>query len=261
MMRDALPRAAATSDLFGFWHNLTIESPRINFCAMEKIGTKHWRKVQCKLNAPKRHNPRGLPCQADEETASANASSVVFLRDPLERFLSGFLDKCVNPVTLRMEPHCEPSEVFREQNSLLDGIKQDKKIFFETYVETMPLKWNIHFFPQSLYCEGLFRSIHGYEFVGQMGVDFYDDVHDLSMHFEDTRLTKVLNHIFDFKNILVHEGGNNVGVETSASSKVHQYYTPRTLRRVLQYVSIDYIHLGIPIPLWADQMLREEVKR
>ena len=47
----------------------------------------------------------------------------------------------------------------------------------------------------------------------------------------------------------------NVGVERQAAAKVLQYYTPKTLRRVLQYVSIDYKLLGIPIPEWAQNML------
>ena len=120
----------------------------------------------------------------------------------------------------------------------------------------MPLKWNVHFFPQSLYCDGLYRHIQDYAFVGNMDLEFYDNIHELSMHFPDTRLPGVLEQVFDFKNRLIR-GHSNVGVETSASSRVLEYYTPRTLRAVLEYVSIDYVLLDLPIPRWAEQMLRE----
>ena len=36
------------------------------------------------------------------------------------------------------------------------------------------------------------------------------------------------------------------------------YYTARTVRRVLQYMSIDYVLLGLPIPQWAEDLLQQE---
>ena len=113
-----------------------------------------------------------------------------------------------------------------------------------------------HWLPQSLYCDGLFRHIQDYDYVGHMGAEFYDDIHVLSMEFPNTTLPKVLEDVFHFKSKLTH-GAGNIGVETSAASHVLEYYTPRTLRRALEYVSIDYVLLGIPIPEWAERMLQE----
>jgi hypothetical protein len=42
-----------------------------------------------------------------------------------------------------------------------------KKMLFQAYVEAFPLDWNLHFFPQSVYCNGLGRRINDYVRVMQ----------------------------------------------------------------------------------------------
>ena len=161
----------------------------------------------------------------------------VFLRDPLERFLSGFLNKCVWVVR---EKHCEPNQLFgvsaatvrqaehaasgrgdqraqrrydrthqnrtlttdlipplhkggrivgRSTSPLLttttntstsssssssSGMKTPPVLnashyhfLLDAYVELFPLSWNVHFYPQSLYCNGLFLDLlKEYDFIG-----------------------------------------------------------------------------------------------
>ena len=42
----------------------------------------------------------------------------------------------------------------------------------DAYVELFPLSWNVHFYPQSLYCNGLFLDqLKDYDFIGT----FYRD--------------------------------------------------------------------------------------
>jgi hypothetical protein len=55
-------------------------------------------------------------------------------------------------------------------------------------------------------------------------------------------------------------GKPNQGVETNAAKQVLDYYTPHTVRRVLEYYAIDYVTLGLPIPDWAEKMLLSEVQ-
>ncbi|CAB9514276.1 expressed unknown protein [Seminavis robusta] len=261
MIRDAIPANNPTPELFGPWHNLSIVSPRLDMCVIEKIGSKHWRLVQCLMNRPNQTMDdlvRGLPCPEDAVIANSSemVSSTVFLRDPLERFLSAYLDKCV--VAREIDTHCQPMEVFQRSNRLVEGIIDNKRHFFEAYVDTMPLKWNLHFFPQSFYCDGLFRHIQNYDFVGQMGQNFYNDLDRLSQQFPHGRFGAILDGIFELEKNLATSAGN-IGVETSASSHVREYYTPATLRRVLEYTAIDYMLLNITIPEWAQQMLNDEV--
>ena len=262
MLRDALPTNKTTSNLFGFWHDLTFFMPNndnqmLKMCSIEKIGTKHWRKVQCKLNRPDQTNLTGQPCNIpdDELTRIESTHKFVFLRDPLERFLSGFLDKCER--TRLTEGHCEPLAVFQESVQLVEGIVDHKRTFFETYVDTMPIKWNMHFYPLSLYCDGLFRHLHEYTFVGSMGASFYEDVHQFGQLYPNhTRLHNVLEEVFKLdKHLASLNASQNVGVETAAASYVQEYYSARTVRRVLEYMAIDYVRLGLSIPSWAQDML------
>ena len=119
-------------------------------------------------------------------TTAYKSEKAVFLRDPLDQFLSGFLDKCVNRI--RSEDHCEPISVFRKSprhnenndtsttrtndsttpRSPIETMLWDKRRTFKAYVDTFPLTWNMHFYPQSFYCGGLYKTIDDYEFVGSM---------------------------------------------------------------------------------------------
>ena len=285
MMRDALPKNNTPSPLFGFWHDLTFSMPNntdndsnsnkniLKMCSIEKIGTKQWRKVQCKVNRPEQTNLTGQPCNIPNDelpetydknnhtTVTEHAQQFVFLRDPLERFLSGFLDKCQKGRT--SETHCEPLEVFHDSDRMVEGFVEHKRAFFEAYVDTGPLTWNMHFYPLSLYCDGLFRHVHEYSFVGHMGPDFYEDVHRFGQQYPHfTRLHNVLDEVFNLEEHLTLSYNTtdqkNVGVETAAASFVKEYYTGRTVRRVLEYMSIDYVRLGLTIPAWAQEMLDED---
>jgi len=177
----------------------------------------------------------------------------VFLRDPLERFLSAYVDKCTRRNARRA--HCEPLEVFNSKaNGLMEGIEGSKLAHFEAYVDAMPLRWNIHFFPLGLYCGGLSRTLGSYDFVGNLGEGFYRDLNVLGKRF-GSRMADVLEDVF-------RRGENanesNVGTETRVPEHVKEYYSARTVRKVLQYFSIDYVKLSLKFPDWAREMLDEE---
>lgn len=143
MLRDA------PTPVSGGWHyqrasNVTDNGQALEFCTIEKVGTKHWRKLFCHLQN-KTTVVRTQNCW--HQAVPTDAPRAVFLRDPLERFLSAYMDKCLDPLGIT-ERHCEPNIVFLDkENGLTEGL-EDKKLRFEAYVETMPLKWNLHFFPQ-----------------------------------------------------------------------------------------------------------------
>ncbi len=285
MIRDAGNIAGEPSFVFGPWHVGQATDPNVSMCMIEKIGIKHWTKLFTSLNNSTYYSRK---VRSDEsQTIQLPASgqgypSFVVLRDPLDRFLSAYLDKCVDPYHRKREEHCEPNEIYRdhEQNDMKanrltagysfggdddkvkdSDMKGHRKTLFSMYVDTMPLKWNLHFFPQSLYCDGLYRFIDDYDFVGHMGSSFYNDLEKLGSRYGGRFETK-LKEIFDYSSKLdrvEEEVSNvNVGIETKASEKVMQYYTPRSLRKVLEYVSIDYALLDLRIPEWAEEMLRED---
>mmetsp|Transcript_14418 Transcript_14418/g.31252 ORF Transcript_14418/g.31252 Transcript_14418/m.31252 type:complete len:99 (-) Transcript_14418:359-655(-) len=77
-------------------------------------------------------------------------------------------------------------------------------------------------------------------------------------------LPEVLDNTFQYQSKLNNESmATNVGSDnshgTKAPEKVAKYYSARTVRRALEYLSIDYISLGLEIPTWAREMLHNDV--
>ena len=275
-----LLRDGSTYILHGDWHNLTLAKNAIEVCAIEKVGSTEWREVSCEVN-------KGLSkskahyCKADKKFMPKTVDKIVFLRDPLTRFLSAFINKCVSechygrPCRVS-EKHCEPERLFayyKEKNDnsthrddmLIDDFVKDRRLFFQAYVELVALKWNVHFYPQSLYCNGLYRTIHEYDFVGDMGPSFKDELIYLGKKYGEP-LNSSLFTKFNIQNSTctdctakIHEKEVAYKHRNQRASKaVLEYYTPRTLRRALEYFSIDYLVLGLPLPSWVDEILATE---
>jgi hypothetical protein len=305
LMRDALSRKTGG---YGPWHVGQSQNPNVSMCMIEKIGIKHWQKLFSMLNSDgkkQKFRPDAvkgtieLPSTEEDNSSRDDDDdsyypSFVILRDPLDRFLSAYIDKCVGTEHRTFEKHCEPNQIYNMENNnidnpLIEGFTFDddvdvdvdnadkkkkvtnlnehkKKTMFAAYVDTMPLKWNLHFLPQSFFCDGLYRFIDKYDFVGMMDTSFYQHLNDLGEHYGG-RFEETLKEVFKYPSTddlnlnattTTTAERANVGIETKASEKVKQYYTPRSLRKVLEYVSIDYVMLKMEIPKWAEEMLRED---
>lgn len=73
----------------------------------------------------------------------------------------------------------------------------------------------------------------------------------------------LLDSIFNYKKYTVSNTtyinvGSDRGHGTKAPEKAVQFYSPQSLKRALEYVSIDYVMLGLQIPQWARQMLIDD---
>lgn len=82
------------------------------------------------------------------------------------------------------------------------------------------------------------------------------DLDRIARHFGGP-LPDLLSKFFGYSNYTTTKS-KDVSHETKAHEKVAQFYTPHSLRRALEYVSIDYVVLGLKVPEWATQMLRED---
>jgi hypothetical protein len=276
-----LLRHTGENGAYGFWHHFSTFDPAINFCSIEKVGTSEWRSLFCDLNEDECPNVNGsypadcvsgVPNRMCHYTTNKpipnDAPHAVFLRDPLERLLSGFLDKCVRSHQRINERHCEPNEVFHpDLNKWGDAkvspttdIEANPKQFFAAYLDILPLRWNLHFVPQALYCD-LYRNINNYAFVGNMGKDFLADVERMANQFQGrmpAQLDKSFGYVDAVKQMQFNNTGNSDSHATHSPEKGSQYYTAASVRKALELYSIDYVTLNLEVPSWAKAMLRDE---
>jgi len=274
-----LLRDLPTSGAYGPWHHFTTIDPAFHFCTIAKVGTTEWRKVFNRLNIREcvGEHANTTPCLKGRawntrEVLPKDAPRAVFLRDPLERLLSAYLDKCEKPNVRKSQKHCEPNTVWNpsqeelmksrvgEKFALTEYLEGKDKAMFAAYVDTFPLKWNLHFIPQAMVCD-LHSSIHTYDFVGNMGKEFMNDLDRMATTFGG-RLPRILNESFNYQTLLKEEkenlGKDNNRHSTHAPAKVAKYYTAGTVRKALEYVSVDYVTLGLSVPDWARDMLRND---
>ena len=266
---------------YGFWHHFSTSStnPPIKFCAIGKNGSTEWRKVFKALNAPEFGGMEKSKFNTKKELSDdiEVTPQTVFLRDPLERLLSAYLDKCVKEGVRRTQGHCEPNPIFasdwmeRKANQPVDdksaislpimheASQNEEKELFAAYVDLFPLKWNVHFVPQAIFCD-LYRNIGDYD-TYYMGKSFMSELDRIANKYGGL-LPDTLNDIFDYQLQLDKEieSEGNVGADnkhgTRAPAKVAKYYSPRAVRRALEYLSIDYVALNLEVPDWAREMLR-----
>mmetsp|Transcript_42229 Transcript_42229/g.72110 ORF Transcript_42229/g.72110 Transcript_42229/m.72110 type:complete len:101 (+) Transcript_42229:1-303(+) len=95
-----------------------------------------------------------------------------------------------------------------------------------------------------------------------MGDHFIDDLERMGNHFGG-KLPEALNTVFRYKEKLKSgkkNTRNNEEHATHASEKVKKFYTAETVRRGLELLSIDYMLLGLEVPEWARQMLRDDAR-
>ena len=134
------------------------------------------------------------------------------------------------------------------------------KALFAAYVDLLPLKWNVHFVPQAIFCD-LYRNIDNYD-VYKMGTDFMSELDRMANKYGGM-LPQILDDTFQYQSKLTNESSiTNLGTDkahgTKAPSKVSKYYSSRAVRRALEYLSIDYVTLGLEVPIWAREMLYKD---
>ena len=72
------------------------------------------------------------------------------------------------------------------------------------------------------------------------------------------RYPKLKRNVRDVFQLEGKENARNTGTEHKAAVQTHKYFTPNTIRKVLQYYSVDYVLLELDIPQWADDILNQD---
>jgi hypothetical protein len=87
-----------------------------------------------------------------------------------------------------------------------------------------------------------------------MGTNFYKELGRMGQRYGE-RVMNSLEDIFHMNEAL---NETNHGIERSASFHVLDFYTPKSTRRVLEYMAIDYVMFNLPIPEWAEEIIAKD---
>jgi hypothetical protein len=94
-----------------------------------------------------------------------------------------------------------------------------------------------------------------------MGKEFMMDLERMANGFKG-RLPFQLDKTFGYIKGVEAKRHNNTGNSnqhaTHAPEKVAMYYNAASVRKALEYLSIDYVTLGLEVPEWAREMLRND---
>eukprot|EP01084_Bolivina_argentea_P263860 446767_1 len=168
---------------------------------------------------------------------------LVILRDPLERLLSGFLDKCLYGPT---------------NGRFCEGRKTTN---FTVFVERIIGKINSnseidrHFRPQHSFCnlEETFMYynnviIYGYESIGNDTLMFLKSINRDEFYYH----WGIYHNETMFKGSKVHVTYNATG--TNSSMFYQRYYTKQLAMKCIKAFEIDYKLFNLPLPQWISYL-------
>jgi hypothetical protein len=256
-----------------YWDNdpVVIEKYKLLFFTVPKNSCTEWKRLFRRMmnysnwNLVSPHNPdsNGLRYlghysnrQQIEFMTSPNWTRAIFVREPMERLLSGFLEKAYGPDPYILRHCCgnqmvtplqryTGNDIYRRQCQVLyqlgrNGTQPTPQDFpFQTFVEAFMVRCkDPHWLPQSNRLRP--RNWQHINFVGH-----FDTLE------EDAR--SLLEKIGAWQNYGVTGWGihgnlsmfqrNLARHSTSAKSQQNEFYTPQVLDRVLAYLKPDYDHI------------------
>lgn len=151
------------------------------------------------------------------------ATRAVFLREPLERFASAFMNKCIKPEGQSICPI--QTRVFRHA--------------VEWALRTDMTDVDGHWLPQAFHCE-LDKRIHGYNVIGLM------QAHTLS-HDAERLLARVGLERF---NIFQQRTANSTSINSTIV--LQKLFTPAAAQKLIAHLHYDYDLFGFPrVPAWV----------
>ena len=242
----------------------TLWFPRDNrgdfiMCRLPKVGSTSWAAAHSRAALRAQMKPWMRDNRPMEQLRASHgapgAFTAVFLRDPLERFVSGFLDKCagVNVV----EGHCGSHPLHRNgtRSGLMRAVSSSaaqrgaSKAALELFADTVPLQWNMHFIPQALACDELGRTLQNYSFVGVMNATYRAQIRQLLRAARGDSSAEKSSTAFEAA--VRQEFLNRPSRPTNKPAKSPLEHVSRSAAaRLLRLYSLDYFELGLPLPGW-----------
>lgn len=241
------------ADFHGFDHGSAYQGLYVNpdaklaFCLIEKNACTSWSATLGGLELPALSNNKPRfdlvsrtfsPRKAQAVFSRADTTRAVFVRDPLERFLSAFLDKCFEKGC--SNPHCLP------RNPSEAGSPVSFRRAVEWLQRQSPATVDGHFKPQARHCE-LYQRLPEYNVVVLMRPETLDK--DAACVLEMANLTRLDIRGFSGH----HEQHPQQGRLELTSDLLRKFYTPMAARKVMQFFREDYDLFGLPQPAWITE--------
>lgn len=259
--RQLTPLNFSNFDHGSFYTGLYVnEDAHFAFCLMEKNGCSEWSAELAKLqyNDTTINTAHYGICNKfwDERAAEKvfrdpQAVRAVFVRDPLERFLSAYLNKC-------FQRNCTSNYCLMRNTTKL-GVPVLFHRAVDWLSEVNMSKQDAHFKLQSQHCE-LYRRVHEYTHIGLYEHDTF--AHDSRCLLKkaglkrlDTRGTESNER---FWNVGAPEGASNAHEQFSPTNEyLKRFYTPEAAKQAYEIFKADYEIFNIPKPNWMEDATGE----
>mmetsp|Transcript_54422 Transcript_54422/g.100129 ORF Transcript_54422/g.100129 Transcript_54422/m.100129 type:complete len:414 (-) Transcript_54422:101-1342(-) len=258
------PSTNKPKDFTSFWHGsmgaglYVNPEAKVAFCLIEKNACSQWINLFNRLEHKNNldifdslgdatnyslRTGTYTDAKAAETFQNPSATRAVFVRDPLERFLSAFLDKCAsnncqNPFCQMRDPSLSGQPIAFKQ--AVTWLLQLKDL---AAAETQG-KIDGHFRPQAKHCE-LDQRINEYNVIGYLKPDSLTTA--ASCLIERAGLQRF--------NVISNKDSRPLFREASAPKTVEflkRFYTPEAARAVYDAYALDYKTFNIPRPEWMD---------
>mmetsp|Transcript_114661 Transcript_114661/g.214704 ORF Transcript_114661/g.214704 Transcript_114661/m.214704 type:complete len:424 (+) Transcript_114661:76-1347(+) len=160
-----------------------------------------------------------------------DATRAVFVREPLERFASAFMNKCLG------------SDIV---NCPVYGRKFGDVVEWALQTDLTDAEINGHWRLQAYHCE-LHERIQGYNVIGLIEEDTF--AHDMNCVLTRAGLDSFVELYHDVP--VVNRGALNT------ASVLKKLFTPDAARRLIQHMHDDYDLFGLPTPAWVEDATGE----
>ena len=236
---------AAVSAQFG---SLTsVAESKFVFCMIEKVGCTRFKYLLWdRAMRPRHDGARTAHADWSSRISDPTWLKYVFYRDPLTRFLSGYLEKCFG----RPGGYCK--KVFG-----------DTHVNFSTAVASLRThdkhRLDGHFRQQADRC-GIDRSRRS-SGMGPLSENLrYWTAQELEPKTSRQRVGAMLRRANisapKFNSLFPRQGYLKGSHDTRAATRLEQYYTdPRDVEAVVDFFSDDYLLFQIPLPDYARRAL------
>uniref|UniRef100_A0A7S2BLB1 Sulfotransferase domain-containing protein n=1 Tax=Alexandrium andersonii TaxID=327968 RepID=A0A7S2BLB1_9DINO len=245
---------------WGNGHFIASAEANVAMCLIQKVASSNW------INAFQ--SIRHLPLSDDHTTvlgqsnyddaeavfANPNSTRIVFVREPLDRLLSGFLDKCSARKANLVRRHRMGGSPYQNHCSLRLSPEQPPGFPFSQVVEWLKAgnsfrDTNPHFSLQASHCE-LRDRLQEYNVIGLFRHERFSQ--DSRCVAERAAGLRSLNATAIFRDVKDSENQAKRRTET-----LKKFYTKEFARLVMDHFEEDYRLFNIPRPTWVDEATGE----